>query len=149
MSGLARLAQISLAATAYLVWWTLVRLGLWRPPLTPAQRLRGTLERLGTTFVKLGQGLSLRPDLLPEGYIVALQVLQDRVAPFPGDLATREVEQALGRPLGELFAEFDRAPLAAASIAQVHKAVLRDGRRVVVKVRRPGIRAQVDQDIVC
>jgi ubiquinone biosynthesis protein len=147
VSGLRRLFQIGLAVGAYLLWWLLVRLHLWRPPVTPAQRLCRTFERLGTTFVKLGQGLSLHRDLLPDEYIHALQSLQDRVAPFPDEVARREVEQALGKSIPELFAEFEAHPMAAASIAQVHQARLRDGRQVVVKIRRPHIKAQIDRDM--
>lgn len=147
MSGLRRLFQIGFAVWAYLLWWLLVRLHLWRPSMTPAQRLCHTVERLGTTFVKLGQGLSLHRDLLPDEYIRALQSLQDRVAPFPDEVARHEVEQALGKPVPELFAEFEAHPMAAASIAQVHRARLRDGRPVVVKIRRPRIKAQIDRDM--
>ena len=147
MYGLRRLFQIGFAVCAYLLWWLLVHLHLWRPAVTPAQRLCRTAERLGTTFVKLGQGLSLHRDLLPDAYIRALQSLQDHVAPFPDAVARREVEQALGKPVPELFAEFEAHPMAAASIAQVHRARLHDGRRVVVKIRRPHIRAQIDRDM--
>lgn len=147
MSGLKRLFEIGFAITGYLVWWLLVRLRLWRTPVTPGQRLCRMLERLGTTFVKLGQGLSLHRDLLPDEYTEALQNLQDHVAPFPDEVARREVELALGKPVSELFAEFEPHPLAAASIAQVHRARLRDGRQVVVKIRRPQIKAQVDRDM--
>jgi len=147
MSGLRRLFQIGFAVWAYLLGWLLIRLHLWRPALTPAQRLCRTFERLGTTFVKLGQGLSLHRDLLPDEYIRALQGLQDRVAPFPDEIARREVEQALGKPIAELFAEFEAHPMAAASIAQVHQARLHDGRQVVVKIRRPSIKAQIDRDM--
>jgi len=145
--GLRRLFQIGFAVCAYLLWWLLVHLHLWRPAVTPAQRLCHTVERLGTTFVKLGQGLSLHRDLLPDEYIRALQSLQDRVAPFPDAVARREVEQALGKSIPELFAEFEAHPMAAASIAQVHQARLHDGRRVVVKIRRPRIKAQIDRDM--
>ena len=147
MAGLKRLFQIGLAVSGYLLWWLLVHLRLWRPSVTPAQRLCRMFERLGATFVKLGQGLSLYSDLLPDDYIYALQSLQDRVAPFPDDVARCEVEQALGKSIPELFAEFEAHPMAAASIAQVHKARLRDGRWVVVKIRRPGIKAQIDRDM--
>ena len=147
MSGLRRLFQISFAVSGHLLWWLLVRLHLWHPAVTPAQRLCRMFERLGATFVKLGQGLSLHRDLLPDEYIHALQSLQDRVAPFPDEVARREVEQALGQPIPELFAEFEAHPMAAASIAQVHKARLRDGRPVVVKIRRPHIKAQIDRDM--
>ncbi len=147
MSGLRRLFQIGFAVAGYLLGWLLVRLHLWRPSVTPAQSLCRAFERLGTTFVKLGQGLSLHRDLLPDEYIRALQGLQDRVAPFPDAVARLEVEQALGKPIAELFAEFEAHPLAAASIAQVHRARLHDGRPVVVKIRRPRIKAQIDRDM--
>lgn len=147
MSGLRRLFQIGFAVSAYLLGWLLVRLRLWHPALTLAQRLCRTVERLGTTFVKLGQGLSLHRDLLPDEYIRALQGLQDRVAPFPDMVARREVEQALGKTVPELFAEFEAHPLAAASIAQVHRARLHDGTPVVVKIRRPHIKADIDRDM--
>ena len=112
-----------------------------------AERLRLTLERLGPTFVKLGQTLSLRRDVLPDEYVATLHQLQDHVAPFPGALARREVERELGRPVEALFADFEDEPLAAASIAQVHRARLEDGTPVIVKVQRPRIRAQIDRDM--
>lgn len=142
-----RFAQITAALAGYLLWRGLIALRLWRSQSSPAQKLRGTLEGLGATFVKLGQGLSLRHDLLPEDYLAALRDLQDKVAPFPGALAVREIEGALGRPVNELFSEFDAQAFAAGSIAQVHKARMRDGRQVVVKVRRPGIKLQIDRDM--
>lgn len=111
------------------------------------QRLRETLEGLGGTFVKLGQALSLRRDVLPDAYIVALRDLQDRVAPFPAKEAKREIERALGRSVNDLFAEYDPVPVAAASIAQVHRARMPDGRAVIVKVRRPDIVMQIDRDM--
>lgn len=147
MGNLVRLARIAAAIAAHLAWWALVRLRFLRPQSTPPQRLCRTLERLGTTFVKLGQGLGLRRDLLPDDYVEALQGLQDQVAPFAGELARREVEHALGRPIEELFAEFEPEPMAAASIAQVHRARLHDGRAVIVKVRRPGIKSEVARDM--
>ena len=103
------------------------------------RKLRTTLERLGPTFMKAGQALSLRQDLLPEPYLAELARLQDDAAPFPVEQARREVERAFGSPVDQLFRSFEDKPLAAASIAQVHAATLPDGRRVVVKVRRPGI----------
>ncbi len=147
MPSLKRLFQIGLAVSAYLLWWLLVRLHLLRASVTPAQRLCKTFEQLGTTFVKLGQGLSLHRDLLPDEYVLALQRLQDRVEPFPDEVARFEVEQALGKPIHELFTEFEAHPMAAASIAQVHRACLHDGRRVVVKIRRPRIKAEIDRDM--
>ena len=109
-------------------------------------RLKTKLERLGPPFVKLGQALSLRHDLLPDDVIEALQGLQDDVTGFAGDLARIEVEAALGRPVSEVFTEFEESPFAAASIAQVHRARLGE-RDIIVKVRRPGIRAQIDRDM--
>ncbi len=112
-----------------------------------AQELASDLEALGPTFNKLGQLLSTRPDLLPEPYIAALERLQDQVEPFPGAEAERIVEEELGARVSRLFLEFDPVPEAAASLGQVHRAVLRDGRRVAVKVQRPGIRETVRQDL--
>ncbi len=147
MPHVGRFAQIAAALWGYLAWRGLTALGLWRSTLSPAQKLRNMLEGLGATFVKLGQGLSLRHDLLPEDYLAALQDLQDKVAPFPGALAVREIESALGKSINELFSEFDAQAFAAGSIAQVHKACMHDGRRVVVKVRRPRIKLQIDRDM--
>lgn len=147
MAYLTRLFSIIFALGQWMVWMGLVRARLLHSPLTPPERLCHTLERLGTTFVKLGQMLSLRRDLLPDPYVEALQRLQDRVAPFPTDLARQHAERELGRSIAALFAEFEAAPLAAASIAQVHQARLWDGRSVVVKIRRPGIRAEVTRDM--
>lgn len=118
----------------------------------PARRslpghVRRTLERLGPPFVKLGQALSLRRDLLPDDIIDSLQALQDDVAPFAAAAARPLIERELGRAIDEAFSEFDETPFAAASIAQVHRARLRNGREVIVKVRRPGIRAQIDRDM--
>nr|WP_277929344.1 MULTISPECIES: ubiquinone biosynthesis regulatory protein kinase UbiB [unclassified Lysobacter] len=115
-------------------------------------RLRMALQELGPIFVKFGQILSTRRDLVPPDVADELALLQDRVAPFDGEAARRIVEQALGRPVSEAFTAFDTTPLASASIAQVHAAVLAatDGapaREVVVKVLRPGIERQVAADI--
>ncbi len=111
------------------------------------ERLRLTLERLGPTFVKAGQMLALRPDYVPLEYAEALRGLHAHVAPFPSAEAVAIVEAELGAPLGALYAEFDREPFAAASLAQVHRARLFDGREVAVKVQRPGIRVQVERDL--
>ena len=147
MSTLIRFVQIGIAVYGYLLWWALVRLGLWRSRLTPAEEFSRTLQRLGTPFVKLGQGLSMHRELLPDDYVAALTSLQDHVVPFQGELAVQEVETALGGKLGELFSEFSVTPMAAASVAQVHIARLHDGRQVIVKVRRPGIKHQIEQDL--
>jgi ubiquinone biosynthesis protein len=146
-SFVGRLARIVVAAAGLTVGVLGLRFGSRSAGAPLPQRLAQTFERLGTTFVKFGQALSLHRDLLPDPYVEALQNLQDRVSPFPGELAIHEVEVGLGRPLAELFAEFEPVPFAAASVAQAHKASLHDGRAVMVKVRRPGIRSQIDQDM--
>ena len=114
---------------------------------TRGERLRRALEDLGPIFVKFGQVVSTRRDLLPPDIADELAKLQDRVPPFPGEAAKSRIEEALGRPVSELFRSFEVAPLAAASIAQVHEAVLHDGRAVVVKVLRPGMREQIGLDL--
>jgi ubiquinone biosynthesis protein len=111
------------------------------------ERLRLALEELGPVFVKFGQAISTRRDLLPPDIADELVKLQDRVPPFPGEQARALVEEALGKPVAELFRSFDTEPLAAASIAQVHAAVLQDGREVIVKVLRPDMRAVIARDV--
>ncbi|HVY09551.1 MAG TPA: AarF/UbiB family protein [Mycobacteriales bacterium] len=105
------------------------------------------LERLGPTFIKLGQLLSTRADLLPAPYVDALSRLQDQLEPFPFEQVRSIVEDELGVRLSRAYDQFDETPMAAASIGQVHNAVLRGGREVVVKVQRPGIRRQVFDDL--
>ena len=111
------------------------------------ERLRLALEELGPIFVKFGQAVSTRRDLLPPDIADELAKLQDRVPPFPGATARALIEQAYGRPLDEVFASFEESPLAAASIAQVHAARLPGGAEVVVKVLRPGMRAMIERDL--
>ncbi|HEY1172192.1 MAG TPA: AarF/UbiB family protein [Verrucomicrobiae bacterium] len=111
------------------------------------EELARDLEKMGPTFVKLGQVLSSRADLLPEPYLKALSRLQDNVKPFPYAEVEEIVQQELGVRLSKAFREFSQEPLAAASLGQVHKAVLRDGRPVVVKVQRPNIRKQIAEDL--
>ena len=110
-------------------------------------RLRLALERLGPIFVKFGQVLSTRRDLIPLDIVEELAQLQDNVPPFPAALSRRMIEAAFGRSVEDLFAEFDAEPVASASIAQVHFAVLKDGREVAVKVLRPGMLDVIDDDI--
>lgn len=118
------------------------------PAETPlADELAADLERMGPTFIKLGQLLSTRADLLPPPYIEALSRLQDDVEPFGFDEVERIVTQELGLRLTRAFREFDPVPVAAASLGQVHRAVLRSGRDVAVKVQRPGIRARIAEDL--
>ena len=123
----------------------LLSLGRRREPL--GVRLRKALEELGPIFVKFGQALSVRPDLLPHDIAAELAKLQDQVPPFAAEQAAAVVEAAFGRPAEQVFAAFERTPLAAASIAQVHAARLPDGRDVVVKILRPNVRALIQRDI--
>ncbi|HEY7864309.1 MAG TPA: AarF/UbiB family protein, partial [Thermoanaerobaculia bacterium] len=112
-----------------------------------AQRLARDLEQLGPTFIKIGQLLSTRADLLPVAYLEALTRLQDDVEPFSFAEVEKTIEEELGARLSRIFAEFQAEPVAAASLGQVHRARLRDGRQVAVKVQRPGIRAQIVDDL--
>jgi ubiquinone biosynthesis protein len=111
------------------------------------ERLRLALEELGPIFVKFGQALSTRRDLLPADIADELAKLQDRVPPFDGAIAIASIEAAFGHPVAEIFGSFDAQPLAAASIAQVHAATLKNGREVVVKILRPGMRGIIDLDL--
>jgi len=112
-----------------------------------AQRLRLALEELGPVFIKFGQMLSTRRDLLPDDVADELQKLQDQVPPFSGEQATRIIEKALGQSVNELFSEFNATPLASASVAQVHSATMHNGDQVVVKVIRPGINKTIRGDL--
>ncbi len=113
-----------------------------------AVRLRCALEELGPIFVKFGQVLSTRRDLLPVDIADELAKLQDRVPPFPAEVAAAEIERSLGARIADVFSEFGRECVASASIAQVHVATLRDGREVAVKVLRPGIEAAIARDVM-
>lgn len=120
------------------------------PPSPDAPRpedLANDLEKMGPTFVKLGQILSSRADLLPDAYLKALSRLQDNVKPFPYQEVEEVVERELGARISKAFGSFEREPLAAASLGQVHRATLRDGRAVCVKIQRPGIRKVIAEDM--
>ncbi|WP_193163078.1 ubiquinone biosynthesis regulatory protein kinase UbiB [Microbulbifer hainanensis] len=118
-----------------------------QPKMGRGERLRRALEELGPIFVKFGQLLSTRPDLLPPDMVEELDHLQDNVPPFPVDQCIARIEAALEGSVDELFADFEREPLASASVAQVHGAVLKSGESVVVKVLRPGIDKIIQQDL--
>ncbi|NKI19488.1 ubiquinone biosynthesis regulatory protein kinase UbiB [Spongiibacter sp. KMU-166] len=128
-----------------------LRFGPWRlfpaPDISRGERLRLALEALGPIFIKFGQILSTRRDLLPDDIADELAHLQDRVPPFPSEQAVAQIEKALGRPVDEIFDNFDRQALASASIAQVHTATLKSGDKVVVKVVRPGIERTISDDV--
>jgi ubiquinone biosynthesis protein len=127
---------------------TLRRLLFWRDLSAPrAARLRCALEALGPIFVKFGQILSTRRDLLPDDIADELARLQDQVPPFPGDDAVAVIEGAHGKPIGDIFRSFDRTALASASVAQVHLAELHDGREAAVKILRPGIAKVIGKDL--
>ena len=128
----------------YLSPWTWFQRGAG---VTRGERLRLALQELGPIFIKFGQALSTRRDLLPADIADELAKLQDRVPPFPSDVAVAALEAAYGKPLTEIFGSFDAAPLAAASIAQVHAATLKTGEDVVVKLLRPGMHAVIDLDL--
>jgi ubiquinone biosynthesis protein len=124
--------------------------GLWlarRRRHTRGERLRLALEELGPIFVKFGQAVSTRRDLLPQDIADELAKLQDRVPPFSGAVARASIERSYGKPVTQVFAQFNETPLAAASIAQVHVAKLPDGKEVIVKVLRPGMRASIQRDL--
>ena len=161
--------RLRLLARLYSIQRTLIRYGLeefvwathlFRPigwirrlvtrrsrPESLGARIRGALEELGPIFVKFGQAVSTRRDLLPADIADELAKLQDQVPPFDSAEALRMIEAAFGRPADEVFAEFQRDPLAAASVAQVHAARLHDGRDVVVKILRPGVHESIRKDL--
>lgn len=112
-----------------------------------AERARAAFEELGPTFIKLGQLLATRPDLIPEAYVSEFRKLQDRAAGVPFADIKKEIETELKGPLNKFFTSFDEVPVAAASIGQVHYAVLKTGEKVAVKVQRPGIDKTIQHDI--
>jgi ubiquinone biosynthesis protein len=132
-------------APALIVWARLFRTR--RDARPPGERLAAALQEMGPSFIKLGQALSTRADLLSESVATDLARLQDHLPPFPGAEARRTIELELGRPIEALFTSFDDQPIAAASIAQVHFAVTTDGREVAVKVLRPGIEEAFARDL--
>lgn len=115
--------------------------------ISTAVRLRKAFEELGPTFVKLGQILSVRPDLLSENIIGEFKKLQDEVPPFPGEQAKKEVETQLGKKVEHIFAFFDATPIASASISQVHRAMTKNREQVVVKIQRPNIQNVINTDL--
>ena len=139
------------AGHARAAWLSRLLHKLPRSPLADKEplpvRVRLALEGLGPIFVKLGQVLSTRPDILPPAYAQELARLQDKVPPFDGALARAQIEASLGRPIADLYAEFDIEPVASASVAQVHRARLHSGEAVAVKVLRPNILPVIEQDL--
>ena len=117
------------------------------PEKTTPNKVVKLFEHLGGTFIKLGQLLSIRPDLLPHDYCDAFRKLQDNVPAFSSEEAIKIIEQELGKPIKKLFSSFKRKPITAASIGQVHEAILLNGERVAIKVQRPKIREVVESDI--
>lgn len=156
--NLERLRQISEVAVRHGLGYLFERHNLWRslhlrrrdvppPPSQLGRHIREFLEELGPSFVKFGQLLSTRSDLLPLDIVTELVKLQDRVPPFPAEAARQVIEEDLGLTIERLFESFDPEPIAAASIGQVHKAVLPGGVQVVVKVQRPEAFRQIERDI--
>jgi ubiquinone biosynthesis protein len=157
--NLARLRDISVIVVRYGFGGVLARARVFQalgfrpeaeqvgPTLSPAKRFRMMLAELGPTFVKLGQVLSSRPDLLPPDFVEELSLLQDQTPPLPFGEVQKQIEEGLGHGMTELFASFDEEPLASASIAQVHAARTLDGEDVVVKVQRPGIEERIRSDL--
>lgn len=127
--------------------WGLMGHSRRKEPYTTGEHIRLALEDLGTTAIKLGQILSTRPDLVPPDIQAELEKLRDRVPPVPADAIIEVIERELGCQLNDVFVDFERAPLAAASIGQVHAATLKDGTSVVVKVRKPGVAETVAVDL--
>ncbi|MCP3162158.1 ABC1 kinase family protein [Myxococcus qinghaiensis] len=161
LQDLNRVRQITVIAARHGFGEVLERAGLWRilgrqekvevspeaQRASTARRFRMLLNDLGPTFVKLGQVLSTRADLLPAEFVEELALLQDNVDPIPLEQVLSQIRESLGKEASELFKHIDEVPLAAASIAQVHRAVTLEGEEVVVKVQRPGIAASIDSDL--
>jgi ubiquinone biosynthesis protein len=148
--GRYRLDELLPEQARHPVLGTLLKANPWRLGAADAsrgERLRRSLEELGPVFIKFGQMLSTRRDLMPEDIADELAKLQDQVPPFPSESAVAQIESALGAPVDELFERFDREPMASASVAQVHGARTREGREVVVKVIRPGIEKTIEKDM--
>ncbi len=119
-----------------------------QPTIRAPELLKETMEKLGPTYVKFGQFLSIRPDLIPPEFCEEFKKLQDKVPPFRFALVRKQLEQELKQPYTKIFSEFDAIPVAAASVAQVHRARLRTGEEVAVKVQRPGIQELMEEDIL-
>src|SRR5918999_246433 len=128
-------------------WWRRLRRSPESVSLSLAERSRVIFEELGPTFIKFGQILSIRRDLLPDEYLQEFEKLQDAVPPFSYTEAARLIREEFGQDVKEVFAEFDPEPLASASIAQVHLARIKTGQAVIVKVQRPQIRQIILQDL--
>lgn len=147
-----RLDQLLLELPLPFLIRLMLRLGPWRlrpapKNLSRGARLRLACEDLGPVFIKFGQILSTRRDLLADDIALELAHLQDRVPPFPSDKARQRIEEQLGQRIDDVFASFTDEPLASASVAQVHVARLKDGSEVVVKVTRPGLGPIIHQDM--
>lgn len=149
ISSLLRLAEIGGALTLHtaLLVWRLAWRGRASAASTAGEELARLCERLGPTFLKMGQILSARPDLLPPDFAAPLARLQDAVPPFDPRRGPPLLEESFGRPLDRIFLAFDPEPVASASVGQVHRAQLLDGREVAVKIRRPGIVRRVEDDL--
>jgi ubiquinone biosynthesis protein len=156
ITGAVHALGVGLLITGYLVLYGMRRLGTLtigdreqrrlRVAAVQGRTLREAMARLGASFVKLGQVMSSRPDLFEPALIDELKLLQDKLPPFAFPIVKSTLEGELGRPIEQVFAEFDEQPVAAASVAQVHRARLTSGREVAVKVLRPDVRAQVERD---